>query len=1071
MRSGRIKNVIFTILILVSIVVKGQKNDLDTKIRAVEASILEDQIQNADSLLKKTIEKVRANKATEQLSKLVYWQGKVELNLNKDKSFPKALALTQYIAKNTQDPYTLYRLQIDLSKLYNENGNLTKSIESASLAKTQAIKAKNEDALANSYYYLGEYGLRSGNINSFFDYIKKGHQIVKGNPDKEFKIAPRILNYMGAIKYFTSEPDSALYYYQSALDKVGIMENNPENRLYFPAAIKANMVLLKQSQNEFDEALLLAEECILLNKRFLQSSKKHPLRFRSQRNLSLAYRNLVSLYEQIGDYDKSYQIALIAYEHGKLNFEPQLLEYFSAVTLLAETKVSKKDFDGAIRILKEAKKSLDTMDGDTPLLQANYYTILGRAFYGKKDFKKAQNAYELGNKFHVLAQNEDFSSDRIFALVNLAMCYAQLGKSDKAYLLLDNTYAYQLQNSGSDRLLDVLLIAKARASDLSHDHPNVLNTTNKFLAKNSKDSINRASYAFRAEAITLNVKAKYHLDKEKKLEFLKTLDSELSDAINILEKRKALIGPKESINVLIAENAEVFDFAKKINLDLYYKTNKDTYLEKTIGLHESSIYNRIRTRLNLTNTISFINLPKKIKNREESLRLKLKGSVNDITAFMEASTTWSRFLDSIRVQYPEYYKMRYATLTESIDHLKDNIPKNTTLVRYFFVNDELYTYIADNNQEQLIALTDRIDVGEIKSFNKFSDKIEDISDSSYSLYQQLWKPIETHINTKRIIIFPDRELFNLSFELLTPQKINSFKDFADKSLLAKHDISYNYSLLLMDKNRKPLEFEKDFVAYAPEFDSSMKENYQLAIMDSIDLDKTYLTLLPQPFSSDLVKKYSKKFKGDSFLNEKASKQLFTKNAGEHKIIHIGSHAESNNVSPELSRLIFAKNVSDSTKINDNYLYTYEIYNQNLSSNLAILTACETGKPTYQPGEGMISLAHAFNYAGSESILTSLWQIDEQSSTEIISYFYEYLSEGKRKDEALRLAKLDYLKNAEGRTLHPQYWAGLVLMGDTAPIELSSQSNWLSYIITALLLIILIYFFLKKKRPSKHEGRS
>ena len=74
--------------------------------------------------------------------------------------------------------------------------------------------------------------------------------------------------------------------------------------------------------------------------------------------------------------------------------------------------------------------------------------------------------------------------------------------------------------------------------------------------------------------------------------------------------------------------------------------------------------------------------------------------------------------------------------------------------------------------------------------------------------------------------------------------------------------------------------------------------------------------------------------------------------------------------------------------------------------MAILTACETGLPSYQPGEGMISLAHAFNYAGSKSILTSLWQIDEHSSAEILDSFYGYLENGLPKDEALRNAKLD-----------------------------------------------------------------
>jgi len=114
---------------------------------------------------------------------------------------------------------------------------------------------------------------------------------------------------------------------------------------------------------------------------------------------------------------------------------------------------------------------------------------------------------------------------------------------------------------------------------------------------------------------------------------------------------------------------------------------------------------------------------------------------------------------------------------------------------------------------------------------------------------------------------------------------------------------------------------------------------------------------------------------------------------------------------------------------------------------------------------MISLAHAFNYAGSESILTSLWQIDEQSSAQILNYFYEYLEDGLPKDQALRKAKLDYLSTAEGRTLHPQYWAGLVLMGDTSPIALNkgflqkSSALWIIF----TLLVITVFLVLVRKR--------
>ena len=114
---------------------------------------------------------------------------------------------------------------------------------------------------------------------------------------------------------------------------------------------------------------------------------------------------------------------------------------------------------------------------------------------------------------------------------------------------------------------------------------------------------------------------------------------------------------------------------------------------------------------------------------------------------------------------------------------------------------------------------------------------------------------------------------------------------------------------------------------------------------------------------------------------------------------------------------------------------------------------------------MISLAHAFNYAGSESILTGLWKIDEKASTILMEHFYQYLVDGMEKDEALRLAKLDYLKTSKGRMLAPQYWAGLVLMGDTSPVELekpASKRNWAIVGLVAILIIPAIYIYRKRK---------
>jgi hypothetical protein len=113
---------------------------------------------------------------------------------------------------------------------------------------------------------------------------------------------------------------------------------------------------------------------------------------------------------------------------------------------------------------------------------------------------------------------------------------------------------------------------------------------------------------------------------------------------------------------------------------------------------------------------------------------------------------------------------------------------------------------------------------------------------------------------------------------------------------------------------------------------------------------------------------------------------------------------------------------------------------------------------------MISLAHTFNYAGSESILTGLCKINEQASSQLLEEFCNNLVNGFPKDEALRQAKLSYLQNTDGRILAPQYWAGLVIIGDFSPIQLKQKiSFWCLSIFGFILLFVSGYFVLRRKR--------
>ena len=137
---------------------------------------------------------------------------------------------------------------------------------------------------------------------------------------------------------------------------------------------------------------------------------------------------------------------------------------------------------------------------------------------------------------------------------------------------------------------------------------------------------------------------------------------------------------------------------------------------------------------------------------------------------------------------------------------------------------------------------------------------------------------------------------------------------------------------------------------------------------------------------------------------------------------------------------------------------------NLNCDLVTLSACNTGSGKYFEGEGIFSLGRAFLMAGSKSVLTSLWEVSDQSTSVIMASFYRYLKKGNNKPEALRRAKLAYLKNADALTAHPYYWAGFVYMGTPDAVY---RSNKLYYwLVGGFLFLILLIFGVRRTFESK-----
>ena len=163
-------------------------------------------------------------------------------------------------------------------------------------------------------------------------------------------------------------------------------------------------------------------------------------------------------------------------------------------------------------------------------------------------------------------------------------------------------------------------------------------------------------------------------------------------------------------------------------------------------------------------------------------------------------------------------------------------------------------------------------------------------------------------------------------------------------------------------------------------------------------------------------------------------------------------------------MVFTEN-KDS--LEDNFLQAYEISRLNLNANLVVLSACQTGYGKFEQGEGVISLARSFMYAGVPSLVVSLWQVNDGSTAIIMKAFYKNLADGMNKAEALRKAKLSYLQQAKGIMAHPVFWSPFIQLGDSKPIYLIQKGAWnyRDYLMVASVFfaLVIVFFFWRRRR--------
>ncbi len=423
----------------------------------------------------------------------------------------------------------------------------------------------------------------------------------------------------------------------------------------------------------------------------------------------------------------------------------------------------------------------------------------------------------------------------------------------------------------------------------------------------------------------------------------------------------------------------------------------------------------------------------------------------------------------LQQNYPQYAQLMYNPPVKGLVDIQKNMDKRSAFLYclgYYKLERQLIickdTAWLSDNEYDWYAQTEMIDVTEnmVQSANWSILSEQQQLDSFASHYRFLTKkifPDEASLNSRNIsqlIISPAKISNIVPFELL----LLSDKKPADtyKSLdylLKKYAVQYVNSATLWLENKQQSarnSHNGKVLAYAPTYQQGVKNKNRSDIIKNMRANLSELSGTVREI--DNLKQY---YYGDFRTGVAANEQQFRQDLQQpYAILHLAMHGLWDSDNPDLSALVLSES-EDTTA--DNFLNAYELAQLQSSSQLVVLSACETGKGEQQSTDGVMSIARYLMYGGAPAVIATRWQVNDQATAFIMQNFYKYIYEGKKVKEAIRTAQLDYLSQAKGMAAHPHYWAAFINIGNTDESVYLAHKDWavLYYIIGALSVSALV----------------
>lgn len=460
------------------------------------------------------------------------------------------------------------------------------------------------------------------------------------------------------------------------------------------------------------------------------------------------------------------------------------------------------------------------------------------------------------------------------------------------------------------------------------------------------------------------------------------------------------------------------------------------------------------------------------KHHDEPDSARIAGYEAQIFAYEQKRNELRAFLEK---NFSEYYSMKYEQKKLYLKDIQKKLGRNEVLLEYVLdsgrpAEDSGYVYVFAVSKEDFRLLRSPLtketsrQIQEVHHFlstpsflSMGKKEFAGYCHNSFQLYRKFLSPFEDLISEKKMVVVPDGELNYLPFEaLLTAMPDTGYIQFNKLPyLIMKYPVNYSYSAgLFFAGSKQSSTVRKRVLAFAPSYPpaASAAPSARLATIPGIFDEVAYI---------------ARRFNTTTFSGEQATENHFRKMAGQFDILHLAMHTIINDSVPLFSRLAFYPGNPDSLQ-NDGWLNTSDIYNLKLHARMAVLSACNTGTGTLRKGEGVMSLARGFLYAGCPAIVMTLWEVEDRTGTEIMKEFYKNIRNGKSKDVALRNAKIKHIQEADPLKAHPHFWLGYITIGKTDPLFMGNEVYFFGIIVLFFLLLFADQLY--KKLARKKSGQ-